>query len=148
MQLCHQKPIIKMFFEYKKQIHLIFFENQDLFSPAFNSKIIFNSKGINHLLYKGNRSRRETERIEINLRLLPRAIKLLKRATFWQEESNYKTEDIFYKFWAFEAVVDERRIKVIIRQVGNGNKHFWSVIPAWRKDRFGIVNARKKNLED
>ncbi len=137
-----------MFFEYKNQIRVIFVENKKLFSPAFNSKIIFNAKGINHLLYKGNRSRRDIERIEINLKLLPRAVKLLSEATFWQEESNYKTEDIFYKFWAFEAVVEERRIKVIVRQVGNGIKHFWSVIPAWRKDRFGIVNARKKNLED
>ena len=27
-------------------------------------------------------------------------------------------------------------------------KHFWSVIPAWRKDRFGILNARKRNMEE
>ena len=26
--------------------------------------------------------------------------------------------------------------KVIVRQVGHGQKHFWSVIPAWRKDRY------------
>jgi len=57
---------------------------------------------------------------------------------YFQEESNYKKE----------AVINDRRIKVVIRQVGNGQKHFWSVIPAWRKDRFGIINARKKNLEE
>jgi len=67
---------------------------------------------------------------------------------YFQEESNYKKENVSYKFWAFEAVINDRRIKVVIRQVGNGQKHFWSVIPAWRKDRFGIINARKKNLEE
>ena len=28
-----------------------------------------------------------------------------------------------------------------------GKKHFWSVIPAWRKTRFGISNAPNTNLE-
>ena len=34
------------------------------------------------------------------------------------------------------------RIKVIVRQVGNGAKHFWSVIPGWRKIRGAVSNAR------
>jgi hypothetical protein len=46
------------------------------------------------------------------------------------------------KFWSLEGVVDDRRIKVIVRQVGNGNKHFWSVIPDWRKIRGVIQNAK------
>jgi len=65
---------------------------------------------------------------------------------YWQEESHYVKDKITYKFWCFEAVVENRRIKVIVRQVGNGKKHFWSVIPAWRKDRYGILNAKKRNL--
>ena len=65
-----------------------------------------------------------------------------------QEETSYLRENTTFKFWTFEAVIDERRIKVIVRQVGRGKKHFWSVIPAWRKDRFGILNAKKRNLEE
>lgn len=65
---------------------------------------------------------------------------------YWQEESHYIKDKTAYKFWCFEAVVENRRIKVIVRQVGNGKKHFWSVIPAWRKDRYGILNAKKRNL--
>jgi len=60
----------------------------------------------------------------------------------------YVRENIKYQFWTFEAVIDNRRIKVIIRQVGNGKKHFWSVIPTWRKDRFGVLNAQKRKLEE
>jgi len=77
----------------------------------------------------------------------PRAIHLLKQSTFYQEESFYVRQGTIYHFWAFEAVVDNRRIKVVVRQVGKGKKHFWSVIPAWRKTRFGILNARNTNLE-
>lgn len=134
---------------FKDQIRKIFNETKEVACPAFpGEKVIFNAKGINHLIYKGNRSRREQSRIETNIRLLPRAIKTLKLMSLPQEETSYLREDIKYKFWTFEAVVDKRRIKVIVRQVGKGKKHFWSVIPAWRKDRFGIVNARKRYLEE
>ena len=133
---------------YKNQIREIFLKNTTVHCPALGEKIVFNAKGINHLIYKSNRSRRDKERILTNIRLLPRAIDLLSRATFWQEEDSYTKDTIVYTFWAFEAVVDGRRIKVIVRQIGNGKKHFWSVIPAWRRDRFGIVNAKKRNLED
>ncbi|PIS22853.1 hypothetical protein COT49_03030 [candidate division WWE3 bacterium CG08_land_8_20_14_0_20_40_13] len=134
---------------YKDQIKDTFKQTKEVSCPAFGgNKIYFNAKGINHLLYKGSRSRRDNKRIETNIRLLPRAIKVLQAMPYFQEESNYKKENVSYKFWAFEAVINDRRIKVVIRQVGNGQKHFWSVIPAWRKDRFGIINARKKNLEE
>ncbi len=132
---------------YKKQIQEIFKETKQISCPAFPGEIIsFNAKGINHLLYKGNRSKRDISRIETNIRLLPRAIKVLRLMPFFQEESFYEKDKITFKYWAFEAVVEERRVKVIVRQIGNGQKHFWSVIPAWRKDRFGILNAKSRNL--
>jgi hypothetical protein len=134
---------------YKKQIKQIFEQNRIIVCPAIpNGEIILNAKGINHLIYKGNRSRRETERILTNIRLLPSAIKVLRFATFIQEESFYIQDNITYRFWTFEAVVDDRRIKVIVRQIGKGKKHFWSVIPAWRKDRYGILNAKRRLPEE
>ena len=135
--------------KYKNQIKKIFDSNKEIACPAFpNEKITFNAKGINHLIYKGSRSHREQSRIETNIRLLPSAIKVLKVMVYPQEETSYTREGVKYKFWTFEAVVDNRRIKVIVRQVGNGKKHFWSVIPAWRKDRFGVLNAKKRNMEE
>lgn len=64
-----------------------------------------------------------------------------------QEESTFVVDAKKIRYWAFEAVVDRRRIKVIVRQVGRGNKHFWSVIPAWRRVRGHVVNA-KSNLKN
>lgn len=136
--------------KFKDQIKKIFDKNnKEISCPAFaGEKITFNAKGINHLIYKGNRSRREASRIETNIRLLPSAIKVLKLMPLAQEETYYIREDTKYLFWTFEAIVDERRIKVIVRQVGKGKKHFWSVIPAWRKDRYSILNAKKRNMEE
>lgn len=133
----------------KDQIKKIFDETKAVDCPAFpHEKIIFNAKGINHLIYKGNRSRREQSRIQTNIRLLPNVITVLKVMPLPQEETSYQRGNVLYKFWTFEAVVENRRIKVIVRQVGRGRKHFWSVIPAWRKDRFGILNAKKRNMKE
>lgn len=60
-----------------------------------------------------------------------------------QEESSLvDSKGRVCRYFAFEAVIDGRRIKVIVRQVGKGKKHFWSVIPAWRKIRGQVVNAK------
>ena len=70
-------------------------------------------------------------------------MKVLKLMPLAQEESVFVAKDgKQVKYWDFEAVVDDRRIKVIVRQIGNGKKHFWSVIPAWRKIRGIRVNAQ------
>ena len=134
---------------YKNQIQAIFQQTKQITCPAFGGEmVIFNAKGINHLLYKGNRSERDLSRIQTNIRLLPRAIRVLQLMPFFQEESGYEKEGVKFRYWAFEAVVDDRRVKVVVRQIGNGRKHFWSVIPAWRKDRFGVLNAMNRDLEE
>ncbi|MFH1896166.1 MAG: hypothetical protein ABH814_01665 [bacterium] len=121
-----------------------FSENKFVKCPAFpKSKIYFNSKSLNHLFYESPRSARNKKEITARVSLLPRAKKLLEVMPLAQEEDRYRRDGKLYQFWAFEAVVDGRRIKVIVRQIGSGRKHFWSVIPAWRKSRFGPRNSRK-----
>lgn len=109
--------------------------------PAFTKeKIVFNAKGFNHIFYKGSRSDRDFKDIQTRVRLLSRAVILLNKSGVVQEENSYREESKGkvkeFKFWAFEGVIEERRIKVVVRQIGKGNKHFWSVIPAWRSARF------------
>jgi len=97
---------------YKNQIQAIFQQTKEIACPAFGGEmVIFNAKGINHLLYKGNRSERDLSRIQTNIRLLPRAIRVLQLMPFFQEESGYEKEGVKFRYWAFEAVVDDRRVK-------------------------------------
>lgn len=113
--------------------------------PAFhNEKIIFNAKGLSHLFYKGARKvqTRMKEQVHIRIKLLPFAIQLLKIMPVYQEEAVYTFKGKAYRFWAFEGVIEEWRIKVIVRQVGNGAKHFWSVIPSWKKVGRFVRNAK------
>lgn len=129
----------------KKKAKEFFKANKIVKCPAFpNEKIFFNAKGLQHLFYKGPRSKRDLRRIAKNIELLPRAVKLLELMPIPQEEDTYTTHEKKYNFWAFEGVVDKRRIKVIVRQVGTGKKHFYSVIPAWRKKRFGVLNSKTR----
>lgn len=127
---------------FKNKARNVYFKIGAVKCPAFpKEKIIFNAKGFNHLFYKGDRSGRDKKEIFVRIKLLPLAVKLLKIATILQEEASYvghfKNKRKEFKFWVFEGVLEERRIKVVIRQIGQGRKHFWSVIPAWRKSKFG-----------
>jgi len=133
----------------KHQAQKFFKQHKSVTCPAFpNEKIVFNSKGLSHIFYKGSHktSTRPEKETATRITLLPHALKVLEQMPLIQEESSLTgSQGRVCKYFAFEAVVDNRRVKVIIRQVGNGNKHFWSVIPAWRKVRNQIVNA-KSNL--
>lgn len=132
--------------ELKQKARNFFQENSNVKCPAFpKEKVYLNARGLQHLFYKGSRSKRDLKRIAKNIELLPRAVQLLKLMPLPQEEDSYRAHGQKYKFWAFEGVVENRRIKVVVRQIGTGRKHFYSVIPAWRKKRFGVINS-KKNL--
>ena len=129
----------------KKQAKEIFTNEKVINCPAFKGEgIALNAKGLSHLFYKGsgkNRTRVSSQ-IEVRIKLLPRAIRLLKIMPVYQEQAEYAFRGKQYKFWAFEGVIDGRRIKTIVRQRGNGKKHFWSVIPAWRKSGRIIRNVK------
>jgi hypothetical protein len=113
--------------------------------PTFpKERIVFNSKGLSHLFYKGTKkiNTREFSQSSVRIALLSRAVKLLKLANYPQEETIFSVDKKKLRYWAFEGVINGRRIKVIIRQVGKGKKHFWSVIPAWRRVRGQVRNSR------
>jgi hypothetical protein len=60
-----------------------------------------------------------------------------KRRDFEKEKNNgewrYAMKDIV--FFEFIAVMANVRIKIIVKEVFGGEKHFWSVIPFWKIDK-------------
>ena len=120
-----------------------------IFSPAFNQKIYFTSEGFNHIVFKSARSERERPSQILRFKLLPLAIKLIKNSTTYQEfEETIKEFDVksykkrikksqIVKFWGIIAIIEGRKIKVIIRKIGdNGSMHFWSIVPAWVTNKY------------
>ena len=133
-----------------KETKKFFLETKSIKCPAFpGEKVVFTSKGRNHLFYKGARSERTLKEINVRVLLLPNATILLRKMSIPQEEDKTTSKDgKVIRYWAFEGVVRDRITKVIVRQVGKGNKHFWSVAPAWRKSRFGRRNIRSGRLKN
>lgn len=116
---------------------------KELKSPYFKAPVIFNSDGFNHLLNKPNREPRKINEQMLKLRLLKKATEIISCAATVQE---YRTntekygkpaKDGFSKtkkvqYWAFHDIVGIEKmflIRTIVRKVGDGPHHFWSVMP-------------------
>jgi len=120
-----------------------------IFSPAFNQDIFFSAEGFNHIIFKSARTERERSSQILRFKFLPLAQKLIKISTTYQEfeESlkefeikQYKKKVRIYKavrYWGVIAIIDGRKIKVILRKIGdNGKMHFWSIVPAWVTNKY------------
>jgi hypothetical protein len=124
-------------------------EIHSVFSPAFNEKVYFSSEGFNHIIFKNPRNEREKSSQILRFKLLPLAAKLIEKSTTYQEfEETLKEFEVksfkkktnkskSVKHWGVIAIIEGRKIKVILRKVGdNGKIYFWSVIPDWVTNQY------------
>jgi len=132
--------------------------------PALNNEyVFFASEGFNHLIYKGGRSERNKAEQIMKFKLLPKAKLIIETSTTFQEyDESLKsiirkmrkrtiTDTAIVKYWGLVAIIKGFRTKVIIRQIGNGQKYFWSVIPAWAINQYRnirTINKAKGNPEE
>jgi len=60
-----------------------------------------------------------------------------KTRRFEEQKTNSRWEHVAKDviFYEFIAVLDSVRLKVIVKEVVGGEKHFWSVIPFWVVDK-------------
>ena len=119
--------------------------------PYFGEDIYFNSKGLDHLIFKDwNRTRPINDQFTRfkYVKLAPEVIRQSKTLQgIW---STQKFERIHRKdgwikilkptiYYEFIAVMESNgskvRIKVIVKQIDNGEKFFLSVIPFWGIDK-------------
>lgn len=115
--------------------------------PYFGEKVAFNAKGIRHLKFKSDGVARSKEDQYPRLKLLKYVSEILKQSKTLQgikeinllesQKTNKRWEKALKSviFYEFIAVMDHLRIKVIIKEILGGEKHFWSVIPFWKVDR-------------
>ena len=113
--------------------------------PALNNECVhFTAEGFNHLMYKGARHERGKNEQITKFKLLPKARDIIEISTTFQEYDESLTmmrkkrfkkiveESATIKYWGFVAIIKNFRVKVVVRQIGNGQKQFLSVIPAWK----------------
>jgi hypothetical protein len=118
--------------------------------PALGNECVhFTSEGFNHLVYKSGKKHPRNSLVQImRFDLLPKATQLLEQTTTFQEyeeeyrympanrHGTYHRENTLVRLWGFVAAIHKFRIKVVVRQVGNGQKQFYSVIPAWKTRQY------------
>jgi hypothetical protein len=136
-------------FKYQKQrsgASELYHKIRSVRSPVLNNdQVHFTAEGFNHIIYKSDRTERNRNVQMMRFKLLSRAAELIGISTTYQEyDEAIKTvrkkkrkkivnEPATVKYWGLVAIIKTIRVKVIIRQIGNGQKHFWSLIPAWKK---------------
>ena len=132
--------------------------------PAFNNELIyFTAEGFNHLIYKGNRKERDKNVQIMKFKLLQKAKVVIEISTTYQEydeslisirKRRFKRvveETVIVRYWGIVAIIQNSRVKIIVRQMGNGQKHFLSVIPAWKTSQYRdvkLVLKAKRDLMD
>lgn len=131
------------YFENRKSRAKEIFEKQKaIYCPFFQTNVILNSDGFNHLQFKGNRMPRNTEEQLLKFSLLPLALEVVRKSGTIQEYRKIltpfgeKSEKGFAKmkeveYWGLIAIVGENKIKIkaILKRIGTGNITFWSVMP-------------------
>ena len=127
--------------------------------PYFKSNISLTSDGFNHLLHKPNRQPRNIKEQRLKLRLLKLGLRILNNAGTAQE---YRTtlekwgspgKDGFSKtkqveYWGFHDIIGKEPmilIRVIVRKIGDGKLHFWSVMPI---GKIGKQKFYRDSMED
>lgn len=115
--------------------------------PYFGCEIAFNAKGLKHLRFKSDRQARPHKDQYSRLKLIHYAPEVLKLSRtvqgiwvvkrFEEQKTNNRWERAMKEvsYYEFIAVLDLIRIRVIVKEVEGGEKHFWSVIPFWGIDK-------------
>lgn len=109
-------------------------------SPAFNNEYVaFTNKGFTHLIRKGRNPRPRSEQKRRFL-LIPYAEQIIKnpKATilYRSSETKYYINRYGQKilttstahFWTFVDIIKGTKIKVVVRQLNQGQRHFFSIM--------------------
>ena len=126
----------------------------DVHCPYFKDKVYFNAQGLEHLKFKQKRKARPQQDQYMRLKLLHLAPIVLRASatlqgiwetkTFERVRVHGRTDSVLtnVEYYEFVAVIEKIRVKVIVKQVKDGQRFFWSIIPYWGVDK----NTQKRKL--
>ena len=111
-----------------------------IYSPFFKGDILLGSEGFRHLRVSAQGERTKEEQVK-RFELLPTALQSLTTATtlqryrkrpsklHLQRKTGALKERKIVQWWCFMALFPNRavRVQVVVRKVGDGKLHFWSV---------------------
>lgn len=118
--------------------------------PYLESDIHFSASGLEHLKFKRPRYARSRPDQYMRFKLLPLAPEILRLSHtvqgIWETKHferirvHSRTDTVLKPvvYYEFIAVIRHARIKIVVKQIDEGQRFFWSIIP------FGGVNKETK----
>ena len=116
--------------------------------PYFKEGISFNAKGLEHIKFHGPRHARSHRDQYIRFRLISLAPRILQESHTLQglsrrnnlerikTNSRWETAMRSVTYYEFVAVINDYRVRVIMKEVeGGSGKYFWSIIPFWKMNK-------------
>lgn len=121
-----------------------FYKNlSQVYCPYFKEKVSFNIQGLKHLKFKHQGKVRPQQDQFMRFKLLHLAPIVLQTSStlqgIWETKGfedtriRNRTDNILsiVTYYEFIAVIDKVRVKIIVKQIENGQRFFWSIIPYW-----------------
>jgi hypothetical protein len=129
----------------KAQTKALYESTKPIRCPYFNGEVNFNSDGFHHLQYNSSGAERSKKAQIRRYKTFPLAPYVVKRARTVQQHRKYSGPigrpkgDGFrvvktIEDWCFVALLPSTpgkdiELKVVVRKIGDGPLHFWSVMP-------------------
>lgn len=110
-------------------------EIKSIFCPYLKQEVFFTSKGFSHLIWKKGSSKRDETEIVLRMKSLKYLKEIIGCSGTLQEYEEIEGKIYF----AFIAIVDKKKFKVVVSRVKDGRHVFVSIIPRW------VTGKRDKN---
>lgn len=144
---------LEKFTKIKSDAEIFYKTIGEIYCPYFKENISFNAKGLDHIKFKNWNRTRLLEDQYMRLKFIHLASQIIKKSHTIQEirksknferqkiNSRWERRMISVKHYAFIAIMDGIRVKIIIKEIEGGKKFFWSICPYWKqkKDFNGII---------
>ncbi len=144
-------------FESVKEKGELFYQNiGQVYCPYFKEKVSFNAQGIGHLKFKQRGKARSLEDQYMRFKLIAFVPKilgasgtlqgLLRTNVFERVKIHSRTDTVLksVSYYEFIAIIEQFRMKILVKQVEDGEKFFWSIIPVWGTNS----NTKERALHD
>ena len=116
-----------------------------VFCPYFNEYVFFTELGFEHLRFKNKNKARNSKDRDVRMSLIPTAINIINitrtlqdkisRNRFEERLINNRSEFAMtlVTYYEFLALVNNKKIKIIIKEIAGKDKVFLSVIPLYKQ---------------
>lgn len=146
----------KLYEKVKKEAEEFYKGLDFILCPFLKRNVNFNAKGLDHIKMKSWNKARLISDQYLRLKFLKMVPEVLKASGTLQEihkkrnlerikntgKWQFIAKEVVY--YGFVAIINEVKVKVIVKQVEDGQPYFWSVMPFWKTQKDEICQEIKK----